>query len=77
MVFKNQRGLYPPFHCDILTGKTVQRHSLFPEVISHNGSLRTNVHLIRLRGFCYSEALEKFIMGCWALKRDQAQMGTH
>lgn len=74
MCFKNVVGPYPPFHSDILTGKTVCWNSSFPEAISHDGSLKTTISLLRLRSFIYLAALGKFILDGWALKTDQARM---
>lgn len=48
MFFKNVKGLEPPFHHDILTEKAVQRHSSFPELISHGGSLKITLSPVDL-----------------------------
>ena len=77
MFFKNVTGLEPSFHCDILTGKTVQWHSSFPEAISHGGSLKTTLIPIRLRGFIYLAVLGSCIIDWWALKMDPAWTEAH
>lgn len=62
MFFKNVKGPEPPFHHDTLTEKAVQRHSSFPELIGHAGSLNTTLSPIRLRGLIYLAVLGELII---------------